>query len=1178
MQMATDKETIESGSRKVLGLDLGVGSIGWALIEEQDGQLRQIVGMGSRIVPIESTDVDKFSKGQAITINAERTARRTARKGLNRYQQRRAALTERLREKGMLPDFQAERQIGLWELRSNAATPGCQLSLQQIGRVLYHLNQKRGYKHSKADEGGDKKQTDYVEKVNSRYATLKEEGLTIGQHMYQQLVASAVMRPSGPYYTFRVKGEVYPRAAYMEEFDRIMDVQKAFYPDVLTDEWIAEVRNRVIFYQRPLKSCKHLVSLCEFESKPFTIPATGKVITIGPKCAPRTSPLAQLCAAWEAVNNIELTNQEMEKYPITVAERQAMVEHLCTHDKLSIKDVLKILGLPAKSEWKGTKQLDKGIKGNNTLLQLRKALEGLEKGKIDDLLAQDLPIKSVDMVDEVTGEVLTRTQIAPSAEDCTLYRLWHSLYSIHDEEELRHTLQKNFDIHDESVLDALCKIDFVKPGYSNKSHKFIRKILPYLMEGMKYSEACEAVEINHSNSQTAAERDSRMLLSEIPLIKKGELRQPLVEKILNQMINVVNALRAEYGEIDEVHVELARELKQSQSERENADKRNSENEKRNKEVADRIKEEHGLTPTRARILKYKLWEESAHKCFYCEKDISGAEVMNGSDGEIEHIIPQSVLFDDSFSNKVLACRACNQAKGNQTAREFMEKKSAEEYEAYLHRVEQLYNGGKKDGKISTTKYKHLLWRTEDIPSNFIDRQLRQSQYISRKAMEILQQSIRLVTATSGSVTDFLRHTWGYDEILHTLNFPRYQAAEMTAVVRTKSGREEERIKDWSKRIDHRHHAIDALTIALTKPYYIQQLNRLNASHDEMIAEVRQKDYHWDAEYSLLEKWLLTQPHFSTQEVLEKVDGILVSFRAGKKVTSPGKRYVYRNGKRVLVQQGLLVPRGALTEETIYGKLGDRYVVKYPLTHPSFKVENIVDPTIKRLVEEHLASCGGNAKNALAKELYSAKGMKIKSVRCYTGLKDSSVAVISRDKEGQPIGYAKLGNNHHIAIYRDKEGKPQELAVTFWQAVERKRYGLPVVVEQPQALWSELIDREDIPQEVLASLPHDDWEFVLSMQKNEMFILGMDDLEFETAMQEHDYRTLNKYLYRVQKVSHHDYYFRYHTETKVDDKYGDKNDRGKSQAMGKLKLIKSLGALIAQHPHKVRINILGEITV
>ena len=447
-------------------------------------------------------------------------------------------------------------------------------------------------------------------------------------------------------------------------------------------------------------------------------------------------------------------------------------------------------------------------------------------------------------------------------------------------------------------------------------------------------------------------------------------------------------------------------------------------------------------------------------------------------------------------------------------------------------------------------------------------------------MEILQQSIRLVSATSGSITDFLRHTWGYDEILHTLNFPRYKEAEMTAIVRTKSGREEERIKDWSKRIDHRHHAVDALTIALTKPYYIQKLNRLNASHDEMMAVVRQKDYHWDAEYSLLEKWLVAQPHFSTRVVLEKVDGILVSFRAGKKVTTPGKRYVYKNGKRVLAQKGLLVPRGALTEETIYGKLGDRYVVKYPLTHPSFKVENIVDPTIKRLVEERLASFNGNAKNAFAKPLFSdsAEKMEIKSVRCYTGLKDSSVVAVSRDEKGLPIGYAKLGNNHHIALYRDKEGNLQESSVTFWQAVERKRYGLPVVVEQPHELWSKLLDRDDIPQGVLESLPHDDWEFVLSMQQNEMFILGMDDLEFETAMQEKDYRTLNKHLYRVQKIASKYYSFRFHLETSVDDKYNGVKNETKSIEMGKLKRIQSLNALFAQHPHKVRINILGEITI
>ena len=90
--------------KNILGLDLGVGSIGWALIETEDDQPKQIIGMGSRIVPISKDDSDQFSKGQAISKNADRTARRTTRKGYDRYQLRRAMLTETLRHNGMLPE------------------------------------------------------------------------------------------------------------------------------------------------------------------------------------------------------------------------------------------------------------------------------------------------------------------------------------------------------------------------------------------------------------------------------------------------------------------------------------------------------------------------------------------------------------------------------------------------------------------------------------------------------------------------------------------------------------------------------------------------------------------------------------------------------------------------------------------------------------------------------------------------------------------------------------------------------------------------------------------------------------------------------------------------------------------------------------------------------------------
>ena len=809
--------------KKILGLDLGVGSIGWALIETEDNQPKHILGMGSRIVPISKDDSDQFSKGQAITKNADRTARRTTRKGYNRYQMRRALLTQALRNNNMLPERMDENVIDLWKLRSDAATEGHQLTLPQIGRVLYHINQKRGYKHSKADENGDSKQTKYVEAVNQRYKDIQEANQTIGQHFYLELLRTRVHRESGDYYTYRIKDQVFPRAAYIAEFDQIMNVQRVYYPEVLTDEFIDTLRNRIIFYQRPLKSCKHLVSLCEFEMRPYKT-RDGKIVYGGPKCAPRTSPLAQLCAIWETANNITLTNRNNERFEFSLEQRRQIVDFLCHNKEMKVTHLQKILGISKKDGWYGGKAIRKGIKGNATLNQLREALQG----KYDQWL--EMPIKHIDVVDATTSEVFWA--VSPEVEETPLFKLWHAVYSLQNAEELARTLCEKFQITDEAVIEALCKIDFVKPGYANKSHKFIRRLLPYLMEGMMYSEACERININHSNSMTREEREQRPLSARIQLLQKNQLRQPVVEKVLNQMINIVNSLKDQYGEIDEARVELARELKQSRDERESAYRAMGQNERSNKEIAAKIAE-FGIRPSRSRIQKYKMWEESLHQCFYCGKTIDLSEFLNGADVEIEHIIPRSILFDDSFSNKVCACRRCNHEKDNQTAMEYMETKSAVEQEAYKQRVDEAFTAK----RISKTKRDHLLWRKADIPADFIERQLRQSQYIAVKAVEVLQDGIRQVWTSGGSVTDFLRHQWGYDEILHTLNLPRYRQVEgMTEFVDFEHAGQkhtEERIKNWSKRIDHRHHAIDALTVALTQQGYIQRLNTLEASHDFM---------------------------------------------------------------------------------------------------------------------------------------------------------------------------------------------------------------------------------------------------------------------------------------------------------------------------------------------------------
>ncbi len=1144
--------------KHILGLDLGVGSIGWALIETDDDQPKRIIGMGSRIVPISKDDSDQFIKGQAISKNADRTARRTTRKGYDRYQLRRTLLTQVLRQNGMLPECMDEHVIDLWKLRSDAATNGHQLTLPQIGRVLYHINQKRGYKHAKADNG-DSKQTKYVEAVNQRYKEIQEAHQTIGQHFYLELLRSKVESGNGPYYTFRIKDKVFPRAAYIAEFDQIMQVQHGFYPEVLTDELIDTLRNRIIFYQRPLKSCKHLVSLCEFEMRPYKT-KDGRIVYGGPKCAPRTSPLAQLCAMWETVNNITLTNRNNERYEFSLEQREQMVHHLCTHETLKLTDLYKILGITKKDGWYGGKAIGKGIKGNATLNQLRKALNGQYAQWLE------MSIEREDAVDDTTAEIFWI--VSPKVEETPLFKLWHAVYSIQDADELAKTLRDKFQITDPVVIDALCKIDFVKPGYANKSHKFIRRILPYLMEGMQYSEACARVGINHSNSMTTEERDARPLAERIELLQKNALRQPVIEKILNQMINLVNRLQQEYGPIDEARVELARELKQSRDERESAYRAMGQNERNNKRIAEAISE-FDIRPSRSRIQKYKMWEESQKRCFYCGKNVDVTEFLSGADVEIEHIIPRSILFDDSFSNKVCACRECNREKGNQTAMDYMESKPTGDFEAYKQRV----NDAFQEHRISKTKRDHLLWRRADIPQDFIDRQLRQSQYIAVKAVEILQQGIRKVWTTGGSVTDFLRHQWGYDEILHTLNLPRYRKVEdFTEYVHYEhAGQEhtEERIKNWTKRIDHRHHAIDALTVALTRQAYIQRLNTLEASHDFMEKQVKEACSQYNEKKSILERWVNEQPHFSVEDVTNKVDGILVSFRAGKRVTTPAKRAIYKNGKRTIIQTGLQVPRGALTNEFVYTKRGRKYVRKYPInaiTNP----ENIVDPTIRQLFKTRMAAFRGNTKDAFKQPLYSAEGMEIKTVRCFNNkLSDRGVVAIKYNKCREPIGFAETDNNHHMAIYLLPNGTLKESIVSFWEAVERKRYGLPVIITNPSAVWDSIMDKE-LPQEFLEKLPKDDWTYVLSMQENEMFILGMEEDEFNDAIEEQNFNALNKNLYRVQSISYGDYYFCHHTETKATEK-------NESLKLGKTIRVRGVNPLKTYFPQKVKIDIMGRIT-
>ncbi|MCK6614914.1 MAG: type II CRISPR RNA-guided endonuclease Cas9 [Ignavibacteriaceae bacterium] len=1223
--------------KKILGLDLGVSSIGWALVDSEE---KKILGMGTRIVPLTTDDTKEFSSGNAISKNQARTQKRTQRKGYDRYQLRRKYLIEKLKANGMLPgeELTGLNKLDLWKLRSNGVSE--KLSLQEIGRVLLHLNQKRGYKSSRSDANLDKKDTEYVAEVKSRHQQLKEEGITIGQKFFNELSKDS---------HYRIKKQVFPREAYIEEFDAIIAKQREFYPDLLTEELIDEIRNSIIYYQRRLKSQKRLVSVCEFEGFTGSIVSgkREKEILMGPKVAPKSSPLFQICRIWEAVNNIEIELRSGGGFTITPEHKKQIAEYLDNNEKMSITELLKILKLKKEDVYKN-KLFENGLPGNKTKTALLKCFDGIQG--FEELFRFEFNLQSTGeegyLIDKGTGEIKNSKPLLivnAEVENQPFYQLWHTVYSIQDKDDCKKALSKKFGIPDE-VAEKLAAVDFTHWGFGNKSHRAIRKILPYLLEGDGYYAACSYAGYNHSRSLTKEENAERLLKEKLRLLDKNELRQPVVEKILNQMINVVNAIIDRFGKPDEIRIELARELKQSREERNKSFKYLSQRTKENQEIEERLKE-YGLRPTRNNIIKWRLYHEINNEdkkinaiCVYCGQPIPLTAAIKGEEVDIEHIIPRSLLYDDSQGNKTLAHRKCNADKGDMTAYDFMAGKGTEALRQYRERVFMLSN----NGLIGKGKRDKLLMPASKIPKDFIDRQLRETQYISKKAREILLGICRNVWATTGEVTSELRHLWGWDDVLMNLQLPRYRSFGLTEIVEINENgniRKKEIIKGWSKRDDHRHHAIDALVIACTKQSYIHRMNTLSSS--ETRSAMMKDIANFDRRRNLLENYIIAERPFTTAQVMESAALILISMKPGKKVATTGRRIVRKGGRVLVKQTGIIVPRGALSEETVYGKIkrlerrearqlfenpgiifksyirklvehrleeyqgdakkaaaslkknsiyldqekkikleyascfAEAVVVKKDLKDiKANQIENIIDPKIRELVHNRLAEHGGNLKEAFGnleeKPLWlnKEKGIAVKRVRMDMRL--SAIEPLKNDDYS--AGFVKPGNNHHLAVYITEAGEKTVAACTFWHAVERKKFGLPVIIKDPAHVFDMIFanDPGSYPDSFLEKLPHPKWKFVESYQQNEMFILEVDDTSVPEPIPENR-KELSSSLYRVQKLAligkQINLYFRHHLETSVDDSSEAKDSK---RFLG----IQSIGALDKLRPRKIRIDLLG----
>jgi CRISPR-associated endonuclease Csn1 len=1227
---------------KILGLDLGVTSIGWALIEKnnENGEI-DLIKSGVRIIPIETKEANQFSSGNTASPNIERRKKRMQRRMYFRKKKRNQSLIKTLIDKGLWDESLINIEKNkLWELRNNAINE--QISLSELGRILYHLAQRRGYKQMRIEQDEADSKSDYKKNIYTRYQTIQNENITVGQYFYRELQNNE---------HYRVKEQIFPRKAYEEEFEKIINKQKEYYPQVLSDDFINKLKH-IIFYQRPLKSQKHLLGVCTLEGKTIKIKNDGGNIIekfVGPPVVAKTNPLFQIHRIWQTINNITIKNKKTHKnYELSIDEKNKIFNELQNKDSLSIEQLYKILNL-SKDEWYFDKLSKNGIKGNELLALIRKALKN--EFFSPDIFKLDIKIINYQkqIIDKNTGEIKEATLeiIDPNVVNEPLYKLWHILYSVVDKEECMKALIKNFNFSP-SAANKLSDINMTSLKYGSLSMKAIRKTLPYLMKGMIYSDACQIAGYNFSNAISKDENYIRPLKNKIPLLPKNSLRQPIVEKILNQMIHVVNEIIDDNNGLVSrqerennnfaIHIELARELKTSKEEKQGITKAIKRNTKENEEIENKLKNEYNLTPTRKLIEKYKLYKELSlegtnilqPQCIYCGDFISLTEALTGDAIDVDHIIPQSKLFDDSRSNKILVHANCNRTKGNMTAYDFMQSKGQEQFKTYLALVEKL----KEKKSITYKKYKYLLMSEKDIPQDFIDRDLRISQYITRKAREICMDISKDVLVTSGTITARLRELWGYKDIITEINTELINNIELSDEDKSEL---DEIFKN--KRSDHRHHAIDAITIASTTRSIIQRINTLSSAEskdkiNEYLKQLNQETL--DTVYNpnekslrLLHKYLANQPHPSREQVKQSIKDILISFKPGKKVATYSKRIVYIGNKPKILQTRILTPRGALHEESYYGRiaLSEFKNLKYAIENVNLIVNNHIRSQIMNLLVEYnndtkklwndikkdkvliysdinntnpikdvkcykyeyviKKSVNGEKVDQKAidkkiKDLLSnnktkkdviyfneVKKIPIHSVRVITGLDNNSMRAVRCNHDGEPITFVKLGNNHHIAIYKDKNEKYQEHLCNFWHAVERKKYNIPVIIEHPDKIWDQvLVNPDKYQQEFLNKLPDPSWHFVLSFQANEMFILGLSNEEFDQYINEKNYAIISNHLYRVQKLSTNQYFFRKQNDTSSD----------LSSLYRKIEYLKQLSiqSLLKENPIKVRINYLGEI--
>ncbi len=976
----------------ILGLDIGAASVGWALVGLNGAG--KPAGLQRAGVRIFSAGVEgDIASGRDESRAAARREKRLQRRQLRRRAARQAQMFRLLRRHGLLPSPPAgvvgasERRhavLNTLDLRLRdrllASAPGPKdaaevqrampyvlrrqaldrrLEAEELGRVLYHLVQRRGFLSNRRVGRGGKKEEKEQGEVKRDISELAAA------------MTAAGARTLGEYFSHldpherRIRQRWTARAMYQQEFERIWERQEREHAEICTPA-LKEQLERLLFYQRPIRAQSGLVGRCELEP--------------GRRRAPMWSWEAQQFRLLQKLNDLRVVpaGSSVDR-ALGAGARLRLLAALGADGDLTFARARKLAALAKGETFNLERGAGKCLPGNRTEAHMR-AVFG---HRWQEMPAGDRERATADWAGTPDEERLVTLGTGRWGLDGDAARKW---------------AERN-----------------PEPGYSALSRRAIRKLLPPMTEGVAFKTA--------ERESYGPRLSGGEAMDRIPPVRKavGAVRNPAVERALTETRKVVNAVVREYGKPYEVRLELARDLKRSRPEREQTQKRQQALGRERERAARAILAERGNkfpAPEELRrvppadVERFLLAEECKWVCPYTGRSISMAALFDQSQFDVEHIIPYSRCPDGSFLNKTLCYHEENRHhKEGRTPWEAYGT-DAGRWEEILARVRRFGN---------PAKLRRFELRTLEEVEGFSARQLADTRYASklaarmagvlyggrdvederwvvpRRVAEAPGANRRVVFASSGMVTASLRKAWGLEAILRELA----------------TGGGDGRGKP---RGDHRHHAIDALVVALSGAGVVEAMGAASAAGAAAEGAAR-------AATRIPAPW----PDF-VDSVRPHIEALLVSHRPEHKLG------------------------GALHAETNYGP-GRNGVVrtrKAVVALTDGEVARIADPAVRAAVQARAAQGPLRAceKDGSWPGIATRSGglIPVKRVRLSQRLSVISIGAAARER------FVEGADNHHVAIFArlgpgGREEEWQGIVVSRFEAAERRRRGEPVVCRE-----------------------------------------------------------------------------------------------------------------------------------